>query len=595
MNTEIITNTNAITNEETVIATPNYDADYYTEKCYDLFGILGVCGAYSRKGIKTNVEVWERHKNNLINLLRKHPNWNEEAKAVVIDLEERRPSNGAAFRRGFNNLLNETSKYRYDGERFYPDICKKLNETISFSYNGWDFLYTLRDFANIPNVTEQFIRAMKADYSDFIDQFHIHVGQKMTRVLNKIFNYFGLEEIERYNSIFAAICDSISETVHKRKAILSANFLDYMTMSNGNSWSSCHGVMPYAAYSGCYKAGCLSYSNDYVTMIFYTIDGNYDGTEYYKQKKITRQVFFYDGEGGLIQERLYPTDNEASVYLIELYSKTVKSIIAKCENCTDEWEIGNAEVSDGEWNFAYPDWDNYDNWTYILSEKYYGSDYVTVNAGDKAYCLECGEEKIWEDECDYEEEHKSLYCAYCDGRVSHDVCCNCGRDYDLHWSEAEDDYICENCGFYCEYHERWEHNNDRYGYVEDYGDICDGAFNYGNFYRCEHCDHIYHDYEGSWTVDNETWCQDCVEDDAEYCDGCQIYHESRYTVTYETTSGYRYCQDYAEEHDMLATCNVCGCIDLIENLTEIDGEHYCEDCEPDETALVTCGCKKEEE
>ena len=85
-------NTNVNTTETTVIANaeseqtaaPVYDADFYTKKALKLFDNLSVEGDYTEYGIKKNVEAWLTNKAPLFDLLRKHPNWNEEAKAIII-------------------------------------------------------------------------------------------------------------------------------------------------------------------------------------------------------------------------------------------------------------------------------------------------------------------------------------------------------------------------------------------------------------------------------------------------------------------------------------------------------------------------------
>ena len=40
--------------------------------------------SFSEEGVMENLNQWAEAKSDLINLLRLHPDWNEEAKAVVI-------------------------------------------------------------------------------------------------------------------------------------------------------------------------------------------------------------------------------------------------------------------------------------------------------------------------------------------------------------------------------------------------------------------------------------------------------------------------------------------------------------------------------
>ena len=41
-------------------------------------------------GYKDNLREWERNKNGLIDLLRNHPDWNEDAMAIIFDVTESR-------------------------------------------------------------------------------------------------------------------------------------------------------------------------------------------------------------------------------------------------------------------------------------------------------------------------------------------------------------------------------------------------------------------------------------------------------------------------------------------------------------------------
>lgn len=46
--------------------------------------------SFSEEGVLANLNAWLNAKTPLIELLRRHPNWNEEAKAVVLEFKEGR-------------------------------------------------------------------------------------------------------------------------------------------------------------------------------------------------------------------------------------------------------------------------------------------------------------------------------------------------------------------------------------------------------------------------------------------------------------------------------------------------------------------------
>ena len=56
--------------------------------------VLGVLDKYkkdySQSGVMDNLNSWEASKSPLINMLRKHPNWNEDALAVIFEITHSR-------------------------------------------------------------------------------------------------------------------------------------------------------------------------------------------------------------------------------------------------------------------------------------------------------------------------------------------------------------------------------------------------------------------------------------------------------------------------------------------------------------------------
>ena len=205
-------------------------------------------------------------------------------------------------------------------------------------------------------------------------------GMKRSRVVNTVFKEYpigddrkidatkftdGHEEGDRnylsYNKLFAKVADDTNPLKIKRITVLSVNICDFLLMSNGNSWSSCHFINRSGTYQGCYKAGTLSYSNDGTSMCFYTLPETYEGNRWYMEKKITRQLFFYEN-GLLLQSRLYPKGGDASGESYGDYRAVVQDIIAKCIEKPNLWK----KVDDGWYNkeFVYDrSWDG-GNWCY---------------------------------------------------------------------------------------------------------------------------------------------------------------------------------------------------------------------------------------
>ena len=157
-------------------------------------------------------------------------------------------------------------------------------------------------------------------------------GVKMSRAINKMIKASKLysvlianDDTEHYfNSAYARYCDAINPLTIKRWTVISVNFVDYLTMSNGYRWTSClnpdkRGYFTEGMWSdGFNSRRVLDYALDGSTIVFYTIDSNYDGDEYELQKKETRQLFHFNGNT-LMQNRLYPQGDDARAGIYPQY------------------------------------------------------------------------------------------------------------------------------------------------------------------------------------------------------------------------------------------------------------------------------------
>lgn len=204
----------------------------------------------------------------------------------------------------------------------------------------------------------------------------IHIGQKSSRVMNKLFVKFGFDKTLSYNRTFAKLADSINPFDVERITVLSANIIDFLLMSNGNSWASCHTIISKCGdtYGGCYMGGTLSYANDSESLILYTVDKSYTGTDWCFEPKITRQVFFWDYPV-LVQERLYPQCNdngEQGKALVKQYRTVVEDIVSTCLETPNLWVKENrnrANIYSRPDTFMYHDWSCFPNYIVHIKRK----------------------------------------------------------------------------------------------------------------------------------------------------------------------------------------------------------------------------------
>lgn len=78
----------------------SFDAEinYYTEQVRKIFDTIGIDHDYTTDGIRINVREWLREKKPVFELLRKHPMWNEKAKAIVLLRDEIRSTDTYKFK-----------------------------------------------------------------------------------------------------------------------------------------------------------------------------------------------------------------------------------------------------------------------------------------------------------------------------------------------------------------------------------------------------------------------------------------------------------------------------------------------------------------
>jgi hypothetical protein len=329
---------------------------------------------YKIKEISEYVERWYKKKYKLMELLSKHPNWDDSQKAVVIPRDFVREIDCDTLREQIEILTGNSYKIR---------------NLIQYSMNNF--------------VDESFFNYVK--YYDLAKIEEIHLGQKMSRALNKVFKHTGLANSPDYNKIFAKISDCVNPHIANRRTVISVHPIDYLLMSNGDNWTSCQRLD-----DGCHKAGTLSYMGDEVTMIVYTVSDKYDGKELCLAEKIERNIFCYH-EGYILQSRLYPTNSSPNR---KTFRNIVQEVIAQCLGISNKWIINDRFkyfITKSE-SLHYEDYlEEYVTsckpklWDEYLAQGHTHSGFDGV-IGSDSYCLVCG---------DHITDANSLLCWGCRG------------------------------------------------------------------------------------------------------------------------------------------------------------------------------------
>lgn len=465
---------------------------------------------YSEDALNTIIDTWAEQKWDLLSAFKRHPNYVENEFCIAFNLDyERTLDLEESFR--FSRWIMENIE---SVERYLPENIaeyKSAGEIIPWSM--FNVMKHLDSYA-ARTLSEDAV----SDFSDVFPMLHFHKGEKTSRVVNRICDYLGYTKLPEYNQNFAKYADSLSPLIIKRHTVLSINPLDYLTMSFGNSWASCHTIDKYNKrdmpnyYHGQYSSGTMSYMLDGTSMVFYTTDENNPAEDYWTQPKINRQMFHW-GEEKLIQGRLYPQDNDGNDAAYTPYRNIVQKILSEIFQFPNLWKTTKGTYEARKYILSagthYRDYENYDNCALSRVAGSENTKYIAV--GHTPICVECGYNHKLED---------SISCCH-DQCI---ICAGCGRyinldDLDDYAEKIDGVYYCHDCCSYCDHCDTWYMGKTTE--VNGYGHVCEACLHDGTFTQCDEC--------GKWFVNrlmtyidstDHYVCGSCRAHDYTKCDEC---------------------------------------------------------------------------
>lgn len=245
-------------------------------------------------GIYKNYAAAVEAKSRLRDILSKHPSWNESQQCIETTVE-------IANNPNVNEMTNKC-------DELFEEICsqKIFNaSTIRECFNVKDCLRYGCNYTTMQGVTKLTVStAIRLKRLPSLKD--INFEQKASRVTSAIMTAFGVERNHEIERKFAAYADTLSLKVQRYKLVLSINPTDFITMSHGNSWRSCHSF----EHDGCYHSGCLSYALDKNTMIAYIIPEDTEG-DYCNARKIKRLLYMLSNDGKeLMSTKMYPDNSD---------------------------------------------------------------------------------------------------------------------------------------------------------------------------------------------------------------------------------------------------------------------------------------------
>lgn len=493
---------------------------------------------YRDSSIDFIFDTYQRRKANLLELFSKHPNWNEERLMIAFDEDFSRKVNTSMTGNFFDKLYYKIKDLRLD--------------TFDVFSNYYSYIYNLfskqtyidsNDAYNLEKVNEMH------------ESFRFREGMKVTKCVKKMCSTFGwdkimgqeydregnLVEFNFFEREFAKYCDAISPIKVTRHTCISLNPVDFLLMSNGNSWESCHYIGNDPSGAGCYSSGTISYMLDEHSFIFYTVSSDFNGEEIEREPKINRQVFGYN-DYQLLQSRLYPQGCDIGAK--EIYTdirNVVQKVIADCLGEPNLWikrKVSN--VYRGDCATVYEDWYHFENLCSVSVLKGKEDESLdTIYMGAEPICINCGEYHTVEGniDCEYDDD-SYYYCEDCGTRMHED---------NVYW--VGDYPYCRECVTYCERCGEYETNDEAVWIESENIYVCGSC--YERYYSYCECCGKYWDNDQMTEVDGGTWvCYDCREEYYTMCCDCGEFYPNEdmlEVINPRTGEVKSYCEDCYEE------------------------------------------------
>lgn len=309
----------------------------------------------------------------------------------------------------FNDYL-DTGKLLFDLNNLpsAKDQKTRINKLGQFDYTRQCIKGSLEKYNKFNQDTSTFrsIYSSTLQRNYTINGIELKSGTKTSRAFNKICVHHGVDklapqtvkverngvmvekEIYPYDKLFARYSDLVSGLVRKSDFIISVNPLDYLMMSNGVSWRSCHMID-----GGMYQGGCLSYLLDKTSIATFVIDK--EDKPIHLTPRLYRQMIHYD-DGMFMQNRLYPQGNDGATNLYEKFRDYVAEEFSELLNVERKWKVecgyntcGNHVSSSGK---HYKDYLHNDSCAifYLEAKKDSIKDHV-MRVGHDGICPYCGE------------------------------------------------------------------------------------------------------------------------------------------------------------------------------------------------------------
>lgn len=228
------------------------------------------------------------------------------------------------------------------------------------------------------------------------EKYKVREGMKTSRAFNRVCTFYGIDKAKKYNKLFAQYADMVSGLKRKLKFFISVNPIDYLTMSFGVNWASCHTIDKENrrhmdnSYHGMYCGGTMSYMLDGTSIITFVHDHVPTNWE---DGKIYRCMFHY-GNDILVQGRVYPQGNDGNTDLYKVFRNYMQDELSPLIGLTDTiWrkkDSGRVSSNVQSYGVHYCDYTSFSSCNVSYPRERSDSSDNVINIGHSGVCPYCG-------------------------------------------------------------------------------------------------------------------------------------------------------------------------------------------------------------
>lgn len=483
-----------------------------------------------------SVPAWLKAKRPLLELFSRHPQWNNDTLSVLfktryertIDADRAEDLTYRLVQHYRNSLpmdnVNAIEYMTRQGE------LQALSDALCYR----SMFYTSKITKENQSL---WLDACPVGKTDKDPKRFFPIGLRVSRALDRLFKAYGIDKWENYDKNFAQLADCVNPLNIDRTTALSLHPCDYLLMSHGTGWDSCHRINMKYDHRGEWVGGVWSYMFDDLSTILYTTEQ--PNGPIWNREKVNRMVCCFSGDE-ILFSRLYPQVNEFNSDLRGTFRKVVQEIYSECMDMPNLWQppihaAKSGWCCNGEGHMNYEDYTVHD-WLTELS----------VAKGHEPHYMYIG---------------------------TYGICPVSGNEYDEHESITSENAHCSHCG------RRIREGHTYYWEGDEY---CESCYN-ELFATCVRCGTV-HRVEDMFDTEDGWVCRECLNDEGYVeCNWCMTLVRPERAI--ETGDGDTYCRHCARRH--VRSCEKCGRYYNINDLIETsevdpDGWHithtYCSDC-----------------